>query len=110
MHDDLALTRSSLGDDFIVPRPVYCAFGCVLGGAVLDGAALGFAYERVTPSFSRLLVEPTAREGASSSLNSHHCGTSPCVLDRRFALEAGLSPMIDVPFSSDVVSSHAVVR
>src|SRR5215813_7174661 len=43
MRGDLALTRSSLGDDFIVPRPVYCAFGCVLGGAVLDGAALGFA-------------------------------------------------------------------
>src|SRR5262249_54828934 len=24
-------------------RELYCAFGCVLGGAVLDGAALGFA-------------------------------------------------------------------
>ena len=36
-------SRSSLGVDFTVPRLLYCAFGCVLGGAVLDGAALGFA-------------------------------------------------------------------
>ena len=28
---------------FTVPRLLYCAFGCVLGGAVLDGAALGCA-------------------------------------------------------------------
>jgi hypothetical protein len=66
--------------------------------------------ERVTTSFSRLLVEPTARKNASCGLDPHHCGTSPGVLDRRFTLKAGFSPMIDVAFAGDVVCGNAVMR
>jgi transcriptional regulator of acetoin/glycerol metabolism len=34
----------------------------------------------------------------SSRLNTHHCGTSPGVLDRRFALKAGFAPkMVSTP-------------
>jgi hypothetical protein len=48
-------------------------------------AAFVIVAERIATSFSRRLIEPTAWEYASSSLNSHHCGTGPGVLDRRFA-------------------------
>ena len=63
--------------------------------------------ERVTPSFSRRLIEPTARKYTSCGLNPHHCGTSPRVLDRRLALEAGLSPTSC--FTSLVVPENAAL-
>jgi len=49
--------------------------------------------KRIASGFSRLLVEPAAREYASSRFNPHHGCTSPGVLDRRLTLEAGLAPM-----------------
>ena len=73
-------------------------------------AAFVVITERVTASFSRLLVEPAARENVASRFNAHHCGTGPSVLDRRLTLEAGFSPMIDVSFPGDVVGSHAIMR
>jgi len=66
--------------------------------------------ERVASGFGGLLVEPASREYAASRFNPHHGCTSPSVLDRRFALEAGFSPVIDVAFAGDVVGSHTVMR
>ena len=66
--------------------------------------------ERVASGFGGLLVEPAARENASSRLDPHHCGTSAGVLDRRFALEAGPSPVVDIALTADVVVRHAIVR
>ena len=77
--------------------------------AVLITALVVIA-ERVPSGLSRRLIESAARENASRSLNTHHCGTSPGVLDRRFALETGFSPMIDVALAGDVAVRHAVVR
>ena len=60
-------SRSSLGVDFTVPRLLYCAFGCVLGGAVLDGAALGFALVFAFVFFFGVVVAPGVAGGAPVS-------------------------------------------
>jgi len=86
-RDDLALARSSLGDDFTVPRPLYCAFGCVLGGAVLDGAALGFALAFAFFFFFGAVSAPAVAGGApvscwalaSDAVSSAAAGTASLV-------------------------------
>src|SRR5262249_38656440 len=52
----------------------------------------------------------TVRKYTSCGLDPHHCGASSGVLDRRFTLKAGFSPMIDVAFAGDIVGSHTVMR
>jgi hypothetical protein len=42
----------------------YCAFGCVLGGAVLDGAALGFALAFAFFFFFGVVSAPGVAGGA----------------------------------------------
>jgi hypothetical protein len=87
IRDDLALARSSLGDDFTVPRPLYCAFGCVLGGAVLDGAALGFALAFAFFFFFGAVSAPAVAGGApvscwalaSDAVSSAAAGTASLV-------------------------------
>jgi hypothetical protein len=66
--------------------------------------------ERIAASLGRLLVEPAAGKYSTSCFNPHHCGTSAGILDRRLALEAGFSPVVDVSFPGDVVVRHAIVR
>src|SRR5262249_28073737 len=73
-------------------------------------ATLVIVPERVTPSLSRRIVEPAAREKTSSSLNPHHGCTRPGVLDRRFTLKIGFSPVVEVSFASNIVGRYAVMR
>jgi len=48
-------------------RELYCAFGCVLGGAVLDGAALGFALALACFFFFGVVSAPGVPGGALGS-------------------------------------------
>jgi hypothetical protein len=88
-------------------------YGLIVLWAETDGAvlvpALVIVAERVTASF-RSLVKPTAWEDAPGSLNLQHRRASAGVLDRRFALETGLSPMIDKALASDIVRRSAGFR
>jgi hypothetical protein len=63
--------------------------------------------KRITPSFSGAFVEPAARENTSGGLDPHLRGASSGILDRLFTLKAGLLPMVDVAFASDVVRRNA---
>jgi hypothetical protein len=82
-----------------------CSFdwrGCSDHGAVGDG---------VSGCHGDLdLPVRAAGKNSTSCFDPHHCRASPAILDRRFTLEAGLSPVVDVSFPGDVVVRHAVVR
>ena len=66
--------------------------------------------ERIAASLGRLLVEPAAGKDPPCRLDAHHGGAGAGILDRRFAFEPGLSPMINVALAGDVVRGDAVVR
>jgi hypothetical protein len=66
--------------------------------------------ERVASSFSRRLVKLASRKNSSGCFDADYRGTGFTVLDGRSALEACLSPVIDVTLAGDVVRRHAIVR
>jgi hypothetical protein len=63
--------------------------------------------ERITPSFSRGLVEPTPRE---DRLNTHHSRARASVLDWSGAIETGVSPMIHITPAADIVGRYTIMR
>jgi hypothetical protein len=73
-------------------------------------ASLVVVSERITSGFSTLLVEPAARKYATCHFNSHHCRAGAAVLDRRYAFEAGLDPVINIALTGDVVVGDTVMR
>jgi hypothetical protein len=59
-RDDLVSARSSR----VTARLLYCDFGCVVEGAVLDGAALGFAFALACFFFFGAVSAPGVAGGA----------------------------------------------